>query len=82
MANQELILAEMRMLTNDSEFGEDEAHICRAYLEYEYLRLTNRFMELVRLVSLDEFTRDAQNISAAIEDFLSSLHDYTVSDYP
>ena len=82
MAKQELILAEMRVLTNDPEFGEAEARVCGAYLRYEYLGLTNRVMELLRLVTLDEFTRDAQNISTAIDDFLSSLHDYAVNECP
>ena len=79
MAKQKLIVDEMRVLANYSEFGKVEAIICNAYLKNGFLSLTDDFMELFRLVSLDEFTRDAQNISTAIDDFLSNLHSYSVS---
>ena len=76
---QELVLAEMRVLANDSKFGEKEILKCYAKLS-EYRQLTIRFMELVRLVSLQQFTRDAENISTAIDDFLLKLYEYQVGE--
>ena len=73
----ELVLGEMRALANDSEFAEYEASKCTSKLN-RYWELTNRFTELLRLVSLDEFIRDAKDISVAILDFLSTLHTYQV----
>ena len=77
MTKHELVLAEMRLLANDSEFAEYQASKCNSKLN-GYLELANRFIELLRLVSMDEFIRDAKNISVAIQDFLSSLHKYQV----
>ena len=65
----EVIVEEMRVLANDSEFGEHKPVWCNDSLN-GYQRLTNDFMELVRLVSLEQFTRDAENISTAIDEFL------------
>ena len=67
----------MRLLANDSDFGEHDPLACNSRLN-EYLRLTNSFMELVRIISLEQFTRDAENISVAIDEFLSSVHNYWV----
>ena len=77
MKKHELVLEEMRVLANDSEFAENEAEKCRARLR-EYLGLTNQFMALVRLFSLEQFIRDRKNISKAIDDFLSGLSQYQV----
>ena len=77
MIKHELILTEMRVLTNDSKLAEYKASKCNSKLS-GYLELADRFTELLRLVSLDEFIRDAKNISVAIIDFLSSLHSYQV----
>ena len=71
------IVEEMRVLANDSEFGEEEDSSCDWALS-NYIEKTNHFMDLVRLASLEEFTRDAQNISQAIRDFL--FEKYLVSD--
>ena len=73
----EVIVEEMRLHANDSEFGEHKPLVCNHYLN-QYQRLTNGFMELVRFVSLEQFTRDAENISTAIDEFLSSVHNYEV----
>ena len=73
----DLIVEEMRVLANDSEFGEHKPLVCNRYLN-GYHRLTNRFMELVRLVSLEQFTRDAENISTAIDEFLSNVQNHGV----
>ena len=72
------IVEEMRVIANDSEFGEKEDSWCNNSLN-NYIEKTNRFMELVRLASLDEFTKDAQNISRAIRDFLDLK--YEVSNF-
>ena len=77
---QELVLAEMRVLANDSKFGENEILKCYAKLS-EYRQLTIRFMELVRLVSLEQFARDAENISTALDDFLLKLYEYQVGEF-
>ena len=75
----ELVLAEMRILANDSKLGENESLKCYARLT-EYQELTNCLMELVWLVSLEQFTRDAENISTAIDDFLLKLYEYQVGE--
>ena len=72
-----LVLAEMRVLANESNFAEWFDSQCEQSLN-NYIEHTNRFMELLRLASLEEFTRDAQNISRAIDDFLS--FPYSVSN--
>ena len=69
----------MRALANDSKLGKNETSKCNSKLD-EYIEITNHFMELARLVSLEQFTRDAQHISKAIDDFLSRLHTYQVSE--
>ena len=71
------IVEEMRILANDSEFGEEGDSSCDWALN-NYIEKTNHFMDLVRLASFEEFTRDAQNISQAILDFL--YLEYLVSD--
>ena len=75
----ELIVAEMRVIANDSEFAESEASNCNFKLK-GYLELTNRFVDLVRLVSLDDYIRNKDNISMAIDDFLSHLYSYQASN--
>ena len=77
ITTHELILAEMRVLANDSEFAESDASNCNSKLK-GYLELTNSFVELVRLVSLDDYIRHTDNISAAIDNFLSHLYSYQV----
>ena len=79
MQIHELVLAEMRILANDSKFGEKESLKCYARLT-EYQEITNRFMELVRLVSLEQFERYAENISTATDDFLLKLYEYQVGE--
>ena len=81
IATHELILAEMRILANNSEFAESEASNCNSKLK-GYLELTNRFMDLVWLVSSDDYIGNVENISTAIDDFLASLHRYQVSGRP
>ena len=78
ITTHELILAEMRVLANDSEFAESDASNCNSKLK-GYLELTNSFVDLVRLVSLDDYIRHTDNISMAIDDFLSHLYSYQVS---
>ena len=77
MTKHELVLEEMRVLAKDSEFGENEIVKCKARLR-EYFELTRQFTELVRLFSLEQFIRDRENISTAIDDFLSGLSQYQV----
>ena len=77
MTKHELVLAEICVLANDSKFGENEAQKCETRLR-DYLELTNGFMELVRLVSLEQFTRDKENISIATDHFLFKLYGYQV----
>ena len=79
MQIHELVLTEMRILANDSKFGENESLKCYARLT-EYRELTLRFMELAHLVSLEQFTRDGENISIAIDDFLLKLYEYQVGE--
>ena len=68
----------MRALANDSELGEEDLS-CNWSLN-RYLTLTNRFIELVRIVSLGNFTdADAETIIVAIDDFLLSVHNHVVS---
>ena len=74
----DMIVAEMRQLANDSEFGLNEFGLSLCNVN-QYMSLTNSFMELVRLVYLGEFTANADNISTAIHDFLSSVHNHAVS---
>ena len=72
ITTHELILEEMRLLANDSEFAESEASNCNSKLK-GYLELANSFVDLVRLVSLDDYLLHTDNISTAIDDFLSHL---------
>ena len=77
IAKHELVLAEMRVLSNDSTFGENDILGCYQKLN-QYRELTNYFTELIRLASLEKSVRDVENISVAVDSFLFLLHEYEV----
>ena len=79
ITKHKLVLGEMRALANDSKLCKNETSKCNSQLD-DYIEITNHFMKLARLVSLEQFTRDGENISKVTDDFLSRLHNYQVGE--